>query len=124
MDSEVDLDVAIKELHVLATAPSLYADFVKLNSVRTVGRVTYFLSLWESVWLWSIHSLLCLPFARQVSLLQHENNDILVDAINLIYELTQSNEAVNEEDDNAALIFHQTFVVRSLVSISQEWMIT
>jgi hypothetical protein len=38
LESEVDLDVAIKELHVLATAPGLYGDFVKLNAVRTLGK--------------------------------------------------------------------------------------
>lgn len=38
LESEVDLDEAIKELHILATAPGLYPDFVKLNAVRTVGK--------------------------------------------------------------------------------------
>ncbi len=47
MESEIDLDEAIKELHVLAAAPSLFQDFVKLNAVKSL-----------------------------VGLLQHENNDI------------------------------------------------
>jgi len=45
LETEVDLDEAIKELHVLATAPALYADFLKLNAVRTLGKSLSALSL-------------------------------------------------------------------------------
>jgi len=75
LETEVDLDEAIKELHVLATAPALYADFLKLNAVRTL-----------------------------VILLQHENNDIVVDTIDLLHELTQANEALGEEVETEALV--------------------
>lgn len=84
LESEVDLDVAIKELHVLATAPGLYGDFVKLNAVRTL-----------------------------VSLLQHENNDIMVDTINLLHELTQSNEGAADEaedEESDAYLLHEAFI--------------
>lgn len=48
-----------------------------------------------------------------MSLLQHENNDIVVDAVNLMYELTQANESLSEEEDESkALTLHQHFIVR------------
>jgi hypothetical protein len=48
-----------------------------------------------------------------VSLLQHENNDIMVD--NLLHELTQSNEGAADEaedEESDAYLLHEAFIVR------------
>jgi beta-catenin-like protein 1 len=58
VESEVDLDDEIKKLHVLATAPELYPELVKLNAHMSI-----------------------------LELLQHENSDITVDAIDLVNDL-------------------------------------
>jgi hypothetical protein len=50
-----------------------------------------------------------------VSLLQHENNDIMVDTINLLHELTQSNEGAADEaedEESDAYLLHEAFIVR------------
>jgi beta-catenin-like protein 1 len=126
LESEVDLDVAIKELHVLATAPGLYGDFVKLNAVRTLGKslppTLFFLILSLVSCLRARQSLqarvltACLLPIASVTLLQHENNDIMVDTINLLHELTQSNEGAADEaedEESDAFILHETFIVRT-----------
>lgn len=71
-ESEVDLDDEIKNLHVLATAPELYPELVKLNTHITI-----------------------------LELLQHENIDITVDAIDLVHDLLDPDmlsEALEEAD--------------------------
>jgi beta-catenin-like protein 1 len=69
MESEVDLDEEIKKLAVLATAPTLYPDIVKLNTIPSI-----------------------------LSLLSHENTDIAADVVDLLNELTDpDNFPENEE---------------------------
>eukprot|EP00026_Physarum_polycephalum_P001295 Phypoly_transcript_01296.p2 GENE.Phypoly_transcript_01296~~Phypoly_transcript_01296.p2 ORF type:complete len:521 (-),score=104.86 Phypoly_transcript_01296:150-1712(-) len=73
MDSEVDLDEEIKKMHIIATAPSLYAELVKLNSVPSM-----------------------------VALLGHENADISIDIIDLLHELLDVDAEEGEEDEEGA----------------------
>ncbi|KAL6049631.1 Beta-catenin-like protein 1 [Balamuthia mandrillaris] len=74
MESEVDLDEALKELHVLATAPELYADFVKLNAVASL-----------------------------LGLLLHDNHDIAIDAVELLKELTEPDAFAEYEEATTLL---------------------
>ncbi|KAK0615361.1 Catenin-beta-like protein [Bombardia bombarda] len=59
IDSEADLDAAIKTLSILAEHPELYADLARLGCVGSL-----------------------------VSLLAHDNTDIAIDAVEIIGELT------------------------------------
>ena len=65
MDSEVELDDAIRQLSVLTEYPELYAEFAKAGGVQSL-----------------------------VGLLTHDNLDIVIDAVNVIQELTDE-EAYN-----------------------------
>lgn len=58
MKSEVELDEAIQELNIVATAPDLYNEFIALGT-----------------------------FGSVIKLLAHENIDIVIDVINLLNEL-------------------------------------
>jgi beta-catenin-like protein 1 len=69
IDSEADLDAAIKALSILSENPALYPDFVKLGSAASL-----------------------------VSLLAHENTDIALDAVEIIGELTDEDVEAEEED--------------------------
>ena len=68
MASEADLDAEIKRLSVLSEKPELYSEFVKLGCVASL-----------------------------VSLLSHENTDIAIDAIEIIYELTDEDVEAEQE---------------------------
>jgi beta-catenin-like protein 1 len=68
IDSEADLDAAIKALSILADHPDLYPDFARLGCVGSL-----------------------------VSLLAHENTDIALDAVEIIGELTDEDVAASEE---------------------------
>ena len=72
IDSEADLDGALRALMPLAQVPILaYPELVRSGSV-----------------------------ARLVGLLSHENADIAIDVIDLLHELTdEDNEATEEEDE-------------------------
>lgn len=72
IDSEADLDGALRALMPLAQVPILaYPELVRSGSV-----------------------------ARLVGLLSHENPDIAIDVIDLLHELTdEDNEADEEEDE-------------------------
>jgi beta-catenin-like protein 1 len=74
IDSEADLDRAIKTLLPLAQAPVLaYAELVKSGTV-----------------------------ALLIGLLSHENADIVIDVVEVIHELTDEdvgNEVEDDEDD-------------------------
>ena len=72
IDSEADLDGALRALMPLAQVPILaYPELVRSGSV-----------------------------ARLVGLLSHENADIAIDVIDLLHELTdEDNEADEEEDE-------------------------
>ncbi|KAF7726248.1 hypothetical protein EC973_008958 [Apophysomyces ossiformis] len=69
MESEADLDEEIKNLLALTQAPELYPEMVKLGSVPSL-----------------------------ISLLSHENTDIVIDAIDLINELTDEDVGTSEDD--------------------------
>ncbi|KAK4032324.1 Catenin-beta-like protein [Parachaetomium inaequale] len=68
IDSEADLDGAIKALSILSDHPELYPDFARLGCVASL-----------------------------VSLLAHENTDIALDAVEIIGELTDEDVAASEE---------------------------
>jgi len=71
IDSEADLDSALRELMPLAQVPILaYPELVRSGSV-----------------------------ARLVGLLSHENADIAIDVIDLLHELTDEDNETDEEDD-------------------------
>jgi beta-catenin-like protein 1 len=72
IDSEADLDAAIKALSILSDHPQLYTDFARLGCVASL-----------------------------VSLLAHENTDIAIDAVEIIGELTDEDVAASEEQWSA-----------------------
>ncbi|KAL2259223.1 hypothetical protein VTK26DRAFT_7171 [Humicola hyalothermophila] len=69
IDSEADLDAAIKALSVLADHPALYPEFVRVGSAASL-----------------------------VSLLAHDNTDIALDAVEIIGELTDEDVQAKEEE--------------------------
>ncbi|KAK1983132.1 Catenin-beta-like protein [Colletotrichum cereale] len=69
IESEADLDTAIKDLSILAEHPDLYPQFVKLGCVASL-----------------------------VGLLAHENTDIAIDAIEIIGELIDEDVSAADED--------------------------
>ncbi|ETN75338.1 Eukaryotic hypothetical protein [Necator americanus] len=72
MDSEIELDTAVQEMHVLATQPDLYGCFVEAGGPSLM-----------------------------LSLLAHENSDILGATVNLLQELTDV-DILNEGEEGAA----------------------
>lgn len=68
IDSEADLDAAIKALSILSDHPHLYGDFARLGCAASL-----------------------------VSLLAHDNTDIAIDAVEIIGELTDEDVAATEE---------------------------
>ncbi|KAK4235212.1 Catenin-beta-like protein [Achaetomium macrosporum] len=72
IDSEADLDAAIKALSILSEHPGLYPDFARLGCVGSL-----------------------------VSLLAHENTDIAIDAVEIIGELTDEDVAASDEQWSA-----------------------
>ena len=64
MDSELELYQELKRLHVLATAPELYPTFVRTRCVPSL-----------------------------LGLLAHENSDISIDVVDLLREMTESEDA-------------------------------
>ncbi|OBR07903.1 Duf1716 domain-containing protein [Colletotrichum higginsianum IMI 349063] len=69
IESEADLDAAIKDLSILAEHPELYPHFVKLGCVESL-----------------------------VGLLAHENTDIAIDAVEIIGELIDEDVNAADED--------------------------
>ncbi|KZL63622.1 DUF1716 domain-containing protein [Colletotrichum tofieldiae] len=69
IESEADLDTAIKDLSILAEHPDLYPQFVKLGCVESL-----------------------------VGLLAHENTDIAIDAVEIIGELIDEDVNAADED--------------------------
>ncbi|KAK4186798.1 Catenin-beta-like protein [Podospora australis] len=69
IESEADLDAAIKALSILSDHPSLYKLFASLGCAGSL-----------------------------VSLLAHENTDIAIDAVEIISELTDQDVAASEEE--------------------------
>lgn len=72
MDSEIELDTSIQEMHSLATQPDLYGCFVESGGPSIM-----------------------------LSLIGHENTDILGATLNLLQELTDG-DILNEGEDGAA----------------------
>eukprot|EP00052_Salpingoeca_macrocollata_P014701 m.116015 g.116015 ORF g.116015 m.116015 type:complete len:563 (-) comp19420_c0_seq5:37-1725(-) len=69
VDSEIEMHQAVQELHVVATAPQLYSELVRLQTVKTL-----------------------------LSLLIHENTDVAMAVIGLLNEMTDV-DIVEEEDE-------------------------
>ncbi|XP_060597583.1 beta-catenin-like protein 1 [Ruditapes philippinarum] len=74
MESEVELNDVIQEMHVIATAPELYHILVDLNTVQSM-----------------------------LQLLTHENTDISIATVDLMQELTDV-DTLNESDEGAAAL--------------------
>lgn len=74
VESELDLDEELKKLHVLATAPELYPELVKHDSIVSL-----------------------------LQLLAHENSDISLGVLNLLLELTEI-DTVAETSGTLALV--------------------
>ncbi|XP_038160834.1 beta-catenin-like protein 1 [Cyprinodon tularosa] len=88
MESELDLNDIIQEMHVIATMPDLYHLLVELNAV---------------------HSLL--------GLLSHENTDVAIAVVDLLQELTDI-DTLNESEEGAEVLIealHEGQVVALLV---------
>lgn len=75
LSSEVALDVEVRALGALAASPELYPAFLKLGALTSV-----------------------------LSLLAHDNTDIVADAVALISELTDAEAAGEAEDEVEALL--------------------
>jgi beta-catenin-like protein 1 len=74
INSEADLDAAIKSLLPLSQVPTLaYPELVKSETIRML-----------------------------VGLLSHENMDIVIDVVELIHELTDEDVGEEDEDDDEA----------------------
>ncbi|UMM10923.1 hypothetical protein L5515_000464 [Caenorhabditis briggsae] len=71
MESEIELDKAIQEMHSLASQPDLYETFVEVNGVEVL-----------------------------LQLLGHENTDIVCATLSLLRELTDD-DVINEGEDGA-----------------------
>lgn len=74
MESEMELHDEIHKLNVIATVPEYYDTFVKLNAVSTI-----------------------------LGLLGHENPDISIASVELLQEITESDN-LNENEDGANLL--------------------
>ncbi|XP_047500332.1 beta-catenin-like protein 1 [Penaeus chinensis] len=74
MESEVELNDAVEELHVVATVPELYPVLVELGAVKSL-----------------------------LSLLSHDNTDISIATVDLLQEMTEL-EDIQEEEGAEALI--------------------
>ncbi|KAK1322134.1 hypothetical protein QJS10_CPA03g02524 [Acorus calamus] len=85
-DSEIDLHDEIQRLRVLAGAPELYPDLVSLNAVPSI-----------------------------VGLLNHDNIDIAIDAVNLLQDLTD--EDVLEDNDEPAKVLVDALVENNALEL-------
>ncbi|KAJ8041931.1 Beta-catenin-like protein 1 [Holothuria leucospilota] len=75
MESELELNDAIQELHVIATIPEMYHHLVELNAVKSF-----------------------------IQLISHENVDISIAVIDLLQELTDVDSLTDNEQDAGILI--------------------
>ena len=83
MDTEVDLDEAVRQLQAVASAPELYPDFVRLGAVPGV-----------------------------LALLGHENGDLAASVAELLRELTDA-DAVEDSARRLPTILHMPLGARS-----------
>ncbi|KAK7071428.1 Beta-catenin-like protein 1, partial [Halocaridina rubra] len=74
MESEIELNDALEELHVVATAPELYPVLVEVGTVKSL-----------------------------LSLLSHDNTDIAIAAVDLLQEMTEVEELQEEEGSDALI---------------------
>lgn len=72
MESEIELNDAVEELHVVATAPELYPVLVELGTVKSL-----------------------------LSLLSHDNTDIAIATVDLLQEMTEVDEVQEEGEEGA-----------------------
>ena len=92
IDSEADLDGALRALMPLAQVPILaYPELVRSGSV-----------------------------ARLVGLLSHENADIAIDVIDLLHELTDEDNEADEEEDEAQRSAAVKTLIEALVRYLQQ----
>ena len=75
MESEIDLNDSVQELHVIATTPDMYHHLVELNAIKSL-----------------------------LQLIGHENTDISIAVIDLLQELTDVDTLTESEDGATALI--------------------
>jgi beta-catenin-like protein 1 len=96
IDSEADLDTAIKSLLSLSQSPALaYSELVRSGMLTSL-----------------------------VGLLTHENMDIVIDVVELIYELTDEDADMEYEDENYEIAEEPLkILVEGLVSYS-DWLET
>jgi beta-catenin-like protein 1 len=91
IDSEADLDAALKALLPLAQAPALaYPELVRSGTVTLL-----------------------------IGLLSHENADIVIDVVEVVHELTDEdvgNEAEQDEDDEQSVEAALKLLIEGLVS--------
>ncbi|KAL3230317.1 hypothetical protein MRX96_023376, partial [Rhipicephalus microplus] len=74
MDSEVELNDILQEMHIVATQPELYPILVELNAVQSI-----------------------------LGLLAHENTDISIAAVDLLQELTDV-DSLHESQEGADML--------------------
>lgn len=74
MDSEIEVNEVVQEMHVIATAPDLYHILVELNTVQSL-----------------------------MQLLAHENTDVSIAVVDLIQELTDV-DTLNESEEGATAL--------------------
>ncbi len=75
MESEIDLNDSVQELHVIATTPDMYHHLVELNAIKSI-----------------------------LQLIGHENTDISIGVIDLLQELTDVDTLTESEEGATALI--------------------
>ena len=88
MDSEVELFGEITNMQALATSPELYVEFVKLNGVT-----------------------------KMTELLDHENKDIALAAVELANELTDPEALVEAESEDGARALVDALVEKSFLEL-------
>lgn len=74
MESEMELNETIMEMHIISTAPELYHVLVDLNTIQTL-----------------------------LQLLNHDNTDVSIAVVELLEEMTDI-EAVDENEEDAAIL--------------------
>ncbi|XP_055343721.1 beta-catenin-like protein 1 [Paramacrobiotus metropolitanus] len=88
MDSEIELNDAVQELHIIATQPDLYSVVLQMNTMQTLTQ-----------------------------LLSHENTDISIAVVDLLQELTDVDTLTESVEDATKLVdaILQQQVVASLL---------
>lgn len=90
MESEVELNNIIQEMHVIAAQPDLYSVFVKLGGIRML-----------------------------IQLLAHENTDIVAAVCNLLQELTDF-ESLNESEEGTEALMDELLRLEIIGTLVQQ----